>query len=118
MEITRSRRAMGMGAVALSGMTGGIASSAAQPPLNPVPAALPLRNEFTTGEYEVCLNNARWHPMSKGSRQAIVDYLDYKQRGIWTPPDQVSASQHAVKEAYAKLIHADISELAYVNSTT
>src|ERR1700721_1737868 len=87
MEITRRRLAMGMGAGALSGMTGGIASSAAQPPLNPVPAALPLRNEFKTREYEVCLNNARWHPMSNGSRQAVIDYLDYKQRGIGNPPD-------------------------------
>jgi hypothetical protein len=26
--------------------------------------------------------------MSNGSKQAIVDYLDYKQRGIWNPPDR------------------------------
>jgi selenocysteine lyase/cysteine desulfurase len=118
MEITRRRLAMGMGAVALSGMTGGIASSAAQPPLNPVPAALPLRNEFKTREYEVCLNNARWHPMSNGSRQAVIDYLDYKQRGIWNPPDLSSAIQRDVKVAYARMIHSEVSELAYVNSTT
>jgi selenocysteine lyase/cysteine desulfurase len=118
MEITRRQLAMGMGAAALSGMASGIGSSAAQPPLNPVSATLPLRNEFRTREFEVCLNNARWHPMSNGSRQAVIDYLDYKQRGIWNPPDLSSAIQHDVKLAYAKLIRAEVSELAYVNSTT
>jgi selenocysteine lyase/cysteine desulfurase len=84
----------------------------------PTQAALPLRDQFITGQYEVCLNNARWHPMSNGSKQAILDYLDYKQRGIWNPPDMNSAAQQAVKTAYAKMIHADVSDLAYVNSTT
>jgi selenocysteine lyase/cysteine desulfurase len=82
------------------------------------PIALPLRDEFLTGQYEICLNNARWHPMSKGSRQAVIDYLNYKQRGIWNPPDLSSAIQHDVKAAYARLINAEVSELAYVNSTT
>jgi selenocysteine lyase/cysteine desulfurase len=117
MEITRRQLAKSLGAAALTAAAAPLKSSPSAALAESAPA-LPLRNQFTTGAYEVCLNNARWHPMSNGSRQAIVDYLDYKQRGIWNPPDQVSAMQHAVKEAYAKLIHADASELAYINSTT
>ena len=79
---------------------------------------LPARSAFATRQYEVCLNNARWHPLSDGAKQAIIAYLEYKRRGIWTPPDEVSAAQKDVKSAFAALIHADPSEIAYVNSTT
>jgi selenocysteine lyase/cysteine desulfurase len=113
MEITRRQLAKGLGAAALTASAVGV-----EFPAFAAPAALPVRDQFVTGQYEVCLNNARWHPMSKGSKQAILDYLDYKQRGIWNPPDMNSAAQQAVKAAYAKMIHADVSELAYVNSTT
>jgi len=115
MGITRRQLAKGLGAAALTATAPRVelAAFAAQ-----TPVALPVRDQFTTGQFEVCLNNARWHPMSNGSKQAIVDYLDYKQRGIWNPPDINSAAQLAVKAAFAKLIHADVSELAYVNSTT
>lgn len=116
MEITRRQLAKGLGAAALSRVAAGMEMPATAQ--TPSAAALPLRNEFTTGQFEVCLNNARWHPMSNGSKRAIVDYLDYKQRGVWNPPDMNSAAQQAVKTAYAKLIHADVSELAYVTSTT
>jgi selenocysteine lyase/cysteine desulfurase len=90
----------------------------AQTAASPISNALPVRNEFTTGEYETCLNNARWHPLSNGAKRAVQGYLSYKERGIWTPPDEVSAAQRDVKAAFARLIHADASELAYVNSTT
>jgi len=115
MEITRRQLAKGLGAAALTATAAGVELPAFAAPTQ---AALPLRDQFITGQYEVCLNNARWHPMSNGSKQAILDYLDYKQRGIWNPPDMNSAAQQAVKTAYAKMIHADVSDLAYVNSTT
>jgi selenocysteine lyase/cysteine desulfurase len=123
LEFTRRQLACGLGAAAFSGIAAksGFAASglaSAMATSNPLPAKLPLRGEFTTGEYEVCLNNARWHPMSKGSRAAVIAYLDYKQRGIWNPPDLSSAMQGDVKLAYARLINADVAELAYVNSTT
>jgi selenocysteine lyase/cysteine desulfurase len=118
MEITRRQLARGLGAAAVSAVAANSGLAASAPVANPLPATLPLRGEFTTGDYEVCLNNARWHPMSKGSRAAVIQYLDYKQRGIWNPPDLNSAEQRDVKAAYAKLINADVTELAYVNSTT
>ena len=80
--------------------------------------ALPARLAFATPQYEVCLNNARWHPLSDGAKQAILAYLEYKQRGIWAPPDEVWAAQKDVKAAFAGLIHADPTEIAYVTSTT
>jgi len=115
MEITRRQLAKGLGAAALTATAARVELAALAAPAT---AVLPLRDQFVTGQYEVCLNNARWHPMSNGSKQAVLDYLEYKQRGIWNPPDMNSAAQQAVKAAYAKMIHADVSELAYVNSTT
>jgi selenocysteine lyase/cysteine desulfurase len=116
MGLTRRDLAKGLAAAAMSGVAGRLA--VAEPVTAPSPRTLPVRDQFVTPDYEVCLNNARWHPLSKGSKQAVVDYLDYKQKGVWHPPDQVSATQHDVKAAIARLIHADIDEIAYVNSTT
>jgi selenocysteine lyase/cysteine desulfurase len=123
MGITRRQLTKGLatslGAAALSAVAGARESAAIGLPAEAsTPLTLPLRDQFVTGEYEVCLNNARWHPMSKGAKQAVVNYLDYKQRGVWAPPDEVSAQQRDVKAAFAKLIHAEVSEVAYVNSTT
>ena len=85
-------------------------------------AALPMlgvRSEFVVDQYEVCLNNARWHPMSKGAKQAVIDYLDYKSRGVWVPsPGLNSPESIAVRKAFAELIHAQPHEVAFVNSTT
>jgi len=117
MGMTRRQIAKGVGAAALSGLSVG-RGLPATPPAAVSSATLPVRDEFVTGQYEVCLNNARWHPMSNGSKRAVTEYLEYKTRGIWRPPDLSSAIQRDVKNAYAKLINADVAELAYVNSTT
>ncbi|RXH58567.1 Cysteine desulfurase [Granulicella sibirica] len=111
--MTRRQIAKGMGMAALGNLaaarvTGSVVES----------NALPARSEFATDQYETCLNNARWHPLSHGAKQAVIAYLEYKQRGIWNPPDEVSNAQKDVKAAFAGLIHADPSEIAYVNSTT
>jgi len=123
MDITRRQLTFGLGAATVSGIVRrGAGESFGQTapgvPSNPTTPKLPVRGEFTAGDYEVCLNNGRWHPMSKGARAAVIAYLDYKQRGIWNPPDLSSAMQRDVKLAYARLINADPAELAYVNSTT
>ena len=122
MDMTRRQIARGIGAAALATVIADRATANPRPAEVQSAAAtsltLPLRDQFTTGQFEVCLNNARWHPMSKGSRQAVIDYLDYKQRGIWNPPDLSSNIQRDVKASYARLINASVSELAYVNSTT
>jgi selenocysteine lyase/cysteine desulfurase len=84
-----------------------------------LPTELPVTNEFVVDRYEVCLNNARWHPMSRGAKQAIVDYLDYKMRGVWVPsPGLESPEAIAVRKAFAALIGATPTEVAFVNSTT
>lgn len=79
---------------------------------------LPDRSQFVASKYQVSLNNARWHPMSKGALNAVQEYLAYKQRGIWQPPDLSSAIQQQVRNEFAALIHAQSDDIAYVNSTT
>jgi selenocysteine lyase/cysteine desulfurase len=81
--------------------------------------SLPVAGQFIVGQYEVCLNNARWHPMSRGARQAVVDYLDYKSRGVWIPAAGLnSAESIAVRKSFADLVGAVPAEIAFVNSTT
>jgi len=95
----------------------GVAQTAV-PSLKPASTRLPARDEFVVREYEVCLNNARWHPMSRGARQAVIDYLDYKAHGVVTQPGLTSPASIAVRKSFAELIGAKPSEIAFVNSTT
>jgi selenocysteine lyase/cysteine desulfurase len=77
-----------------------------------------LASDFEVSRYETCLNNARWHPMSRGSRAQVETYLSYKERGISDSPDLIDRLQKNVKQDFGKLINADPREIAYVNSTT
>ena len=86
--------------------------------LQPAPTTLPVKDEFVVRDYEVCLNNARWHPMSRGARQAVIDYLDYKAHGVVTQQGIISPTSIAVRKGFAELIGAKSSEIAFVNSTT
>ncbi len=79
---------------------------------------LPARDAFTTPQFEVCLNNARWHPLSLGARRANEEYLEYKARGIFNQGGLTSPISIAVREGFAKLINASATEIAFVNSTT
>jgi selenocysteine lyase/cysteine desulfurase len=80
---------------------------------------LPVKGEFVVDQYEVCLNNARWHPMSKGAQRAMVEYTEYKARGVWVPqPGLNSLESVAVRRSFAELIGAVPEEIAFVNSTT
>lgn len=74
--------------------------------------------KFNVGRYETCLDNARWHPLSQGARANVEAYLAYKERGVWRPPDLIDDLQRGVKAQFARLVNADVSEIAYVNSTT
>lgn len=73
---------------------------------------------FSVGRYETCLNNARWHPLSEGAKAKAETYLAYKARGMSRDNDLIDRIQRGVKRDFARLINADASELAYVNSTT
>jgi len=90
----------------------------AVPMMKPAATTLPVKDEFVVHEYEVCLNNARWHPMSKGAKQAVVDYLDYKSHGVVTQQGLTSPASVAVRHSFAELIGAKADEIAFVNSTT
>jgi selenocysteine lyase/cysteine desulfurase len=86
--------------------------------MKPMATALPVKDEFVVRDYEVCLNNARWHPMSRGARQAVIDYLDYKAHGVVTQHGVTSPASIAVRKSFAELIGAKPAEIAFVNSTT
>jgi selenocysteine lyase/cysteine desulfurase len=76
------------------------------------------RGQFGTAVRSgICLNNARWHPLSDGAAASVERYVAYKRRGIWNPPDEVSEAQGAVKAAFARLIGATSAEVGYCNST-
>lgn len=79
---------------------------------------LASREEFVVRDFEVCLNNARWHPMSRGARQAVLEYLEYKAQGMATYPGTTSPVSVAVRRSFAELIGAAPDEVAFVNSTT
>jgi selenocysteine lyase/cysteine desulfurase len=79
---------------------------------------LPARGAFVTPDFEVCLNNARWHPLSVGARRATEEYLEYKSRGIFNQNGLTSPTSLAVKQSFATLIGAGPDEIAFVQSTT
>jgi len=80
--------------------------------------SLPTRDAFVTPQFEVCLNNARWHPLSIAARKATEDYLEYKARGIWNQNGLTSPASILVRASFAKLINAAPDEVAFVQSTT
>jgi selenocysteine lyase/cysteine desulfurase len=87
---------------------------------------LPDKENFRVQDFETCLNNGRWHPLSNGARAAVDKYQEYKQRGIWdrnglwtaSNPNQHGGSQTQAKQLFAQLINASPDEIAFVQSTT
>ncbi|MCX6589987.1 MAG: aminotransferase class V-fold PLP-dependent enzyme [Acidobacteria bacterium] len=106
----------------LLAVPGALAASAATTPA----PTLPDKANFRVQQFETCLNNGRWHPLSNGARQAAEQYQEYKQRGIWdrsglwapTNPNSHSGSQVETKRLFAQLINASPDEIAFVQSTT
>ena len=82
-------------------------------------AELPARSDFEVVKSEVCLNNARWHPISIGASRAVQDYLKYKATGGGIDAvDRSGEMQKRVKAQFAELIHARPAEISFVPSTT
>lgn len=77
-----------------------------------------LAADFDVVGQETCLDNARWHPMSGGARKQVDAYMSYKQHGGWQSPDLIGHLQTSVRQNFARLVNADVREIAYVNSTT
>lgn len=81
-------------------------------------ASLPAKEQFPVVGAEICLNNARWHPLSVGAKTAIVDYLDYKASGGGSLPQYSGEQQDKVKQLFAQLIGAHNAEISFVPSTS
>jgi len=79
---------------------------------------LPDKQQFPVVKSEVCLNNARWHPISQGAMRAVQEYLEYKASGGGSDGDYGGRLQNRSKEMFAKLINARTSEVSFVPSTT
>jgi selenocysteine lyase/cysteine desulfurase len=99
-------------------IAGAALATAAVSKLRAAPSALPDRNEFPVVKAEVCLNNARWHPIGLGATRAVQQYLDYKAGGGGTDADYGGGLQNRAKELFAKLINAHPAEVSFVPSTT
>ncbi len=108
-----SRRDMIAGAGASILQSAGTHASAASGP-----SGLPAKNDFAVVKAEVCLNNARWHPISIGATRAVQEYLEYKAGGGGGAPDYGSDLQHRAKTQFARLINAQPGEVSFVPSTT
>jgi selenocysteine lyase/cysteine desulfurase len=96
--------------------TAGLAAAASTSPAA-VPG-LPDKAQFPVVKSEVCLNNARWHPISLGATRAVHQYLEYKATGGGASPDYGGNLQNRAKEQFARLIHAKPMEISFVPSTT
>jgi len=84
----------------------------------PVPDFSRLRADFPWIEHETFLNNAGWHPMPRQSIRAMHEYLDYKVNGPGEGREtRQDGNQHLAREQFAKLINAQPSEIAFVQST-
>ncbi len=63
------------------------------------------------------INAAFIHPMSKGSYKAISSYLDERQINGHTPHYDMDDNRKEAKNLFAKLINADVEEIAWIPST-
>jgi len=63
------------------------------------------------------INAAYIHPMSKGSHNAISSYLNERQINGHTPAYDIDENRKEAKNLFAKLINADVEEIAWVPST-
>lgn len=66
----------------------------------------------------VWLDNAYFHPSSRGARQAVADYLAFRSGVSQIPPAGTAEMQVRVRRNFARLIGADTEEIAFVPSAT
>jgi selenocysteine lyase/cysteine desulfurase len=79
-------------------------------------AQLPARADFPMAEAATFLNNAAWHPLSKGGLGAMQTYLQRKSTG--STRFSFGPAGNQVKAGIARLIHVQPSSLSFVPSTT
>lgn len=81
-------------------------------------AASTAKPEFPVTREFTCLNNARWHPMSKGTRRAMEQFLDFKATGGLDGKEIGPPIQSQARQRFAQLVNAAPSEVSLVQSTT
>jgi len=74
-----------------------------------------IRANFPVAEERTYLNNAYWHPLSLGAKEAIQVYLERKATG--SARYDFAPARLEAKAGFAKLIHANPSEISFVPST-
>lgn len=110
-----TRRACLLGGAAAATLPYSMEAIAAMPEFDPA-SPLPHKDAFLPfgGTY---LNCASQHPVSRGARAAVDDYLDYKTFST-NRSYPFGPIRQRVMENYAKLINADADEICFVQSTT
>lgn len=111
-----TRRECLVGGSAALLVSNALVGSAETAPLPSPASPLPHKDAFfpSAGTY---LNCASQHPVSRGSRNAIDRYLDYKTFATDSDYSNAAVYKRAL-ENYARLINAHVDEVAYVQSTT
>ncbi|SEK87541.1 Selenocysteine lyase/Cysteine desulfurase [Roseateles sp. YR242] len=100
------------------------AASAAAPAQGPMPAppataavTLPDRASFHYPADVCYLDAGTMHPISRGAQAALDAYVSYRTVGQGRPPS-MGFDDDEVRGKFARLINAQPSEIAYVQSTT
>lgn len=110
------RRLIGASAVLPFAARAGLAQAQAvdgTPGATPM-APLPDRSAFAPMA-EIYLDSGTMHPIPTGARATLATYLEARARGTSLNSD---AMEKAAVEGFARLINADASEIALVQSTT
>ena len=79
--------------------------------------AFPRKSDFTIPDGVTYLNGAYMHPMPNVAREAVRQYND-RRAGFTTQTSDDPDISGTVKEAFARLINADPSEIAFVPNTS
>lgn len=113
-----TRRAYLAGAAALP-LASGAAQAAGQSGAAPEPglSALPDVTEFP-GIEGTYLNSGSVHPVSQGARRSVETYLASRSMNGEGGDYSVGRLRRSVLERYAALVNADVSEVAYITSTS
>lgn len=111
MSLTRRKLLMAAGAMPLARTALGDFNAAE--PMDT--KRLPFKEGFATTD-QVYLNSGSQHPVSLGALANARKYLAH--RALEPQADDFERNDRGVLEKYARLVNADVEEVAYVQSTT
>lgn len=114
-----TRRAYLAGAAALPLASGAARASTQPAAAEPATAssALPDLTEFP-GIEGTYLNSGSVHPVSQGARRAVETYLASRSMNGEGGDYSIGRLRRSVLERYAAMVNADVSEVAYITSTS